>query len=307
MKRRRGSSASEPRARRGPSPLAGFVRLMLSTPVLTLLLWLVAVGSVAFGLQRLEPQARSLAGDDLRVKWINLPVWLTHPNQAEFLAQRAVDTGLRPSDNVFDKTLCQRVAENLRQSPWIEDVRHVAARFDGVVEVEAAFRTPLAMVERGGRAFLVDSRGVRLPLEMPADQVNRQDWFVIHGVQGPVPRAPGQPWEGDDLAAGLRLVDYLLQAHVAGNLPGRGALRGVDVSNYRQRESRARGELVLLTTNPKVRVVWGLAPGEESGVERSTPSKLSALNELYQNGQLLTQQGEIDLCDPDRVVLRRIN
>lgn len=264
--------------------------------------WVTALGAAAFGLHRLEPLAeRVVAQRRPQIVWENLPGWLATPTQADFLAQREGDAGLSPTDLITDATLARRIGESLRRSPWLSDVRSVRIGPDGAVRIDAEFRVPLALVERDGMTYLVDQAGVLLRADRPAADVDHSAWFVIHGVRAARPPAPGEPWPGDDLRAGLKLADYLLRADAAGRLPCRPVIRAIDVSNVGRRLSRTAGELRLRTSAPESVVHWGLPPGEEYQIEAPTSRKLAWLNQLHETG-LLRSGREIDLRDPDRVL-----
>lgn len=267
-------------------------------------LWVAGVAAAGFGVAALEPMARRISNAPLRLHWVNLPMWLSDPAQAGFLRQRERDAGLVASDSLHDHGLCRRVAERLAASPWIARVNGVVVVSDGQVRVDATFRMPVAMVQSGGLAFLIDAGGVRLPLQMPAGQVDRRDWLVITGVQSSVPRE-GEAWAGTDVAAGLKLVNYLLREQLAGRVAFRPILRDIDVSNVGLRRDRLGGEIQLTTTNPVGRIHWGLTPDEEWEMERPAASKLSVLNELFAAQKLQSTQQEIDIRDKNRVLGRQ--
>jgi hypothetical protein len=267
------------------------------------LLFAAAVGAAGVGVVALEPRAKALSSGPVRLEWVNLPMWLSDPAQAAFLRQRERDAALNEQDTIHDPSLCRTVGERLAASPWIASVKRVQAVADGRLRVEAAFRTPVAMVSFAGMAYLVDRDGVRLPLQAPADQVDRRDWLVIAGVRAGVPQV-GQPWPGDDLAAGLKLVTFLLNEQVAGRMSFRPLLRGVDVSNVGLRRDRSAGELQLVLSNPRAQVHWGLPPMEEYGTERPAASKIQVLNELFASQTLQSAQREIDIRDRTRVLTR---
>lgn len=272
------------------------------TPVklLTAILLLTGLGGAAFGLHILEPVARRVAGPQPRLEWEALPAWLAHPNQVAFLAQRKEEAGLGPDASVYAPRLVRSIGERLAASPWIAEVRRVAARSDGVIRVHAVFRTPLAMVEHRGSAYLVDHAGVRLPLEMSAQQVNRRSWLVIQGVAAPPPVA-GQPWVGEDLAAGLKLARFLAHAEALGRLAFRDAIYAIDVSNHKWRVDGRAGQLRLNTNNKCDVIHWGVPPGEEFEIEPPAEWKLAALSELYRSGRLLTGR-QVDIRDRERVL-----
>jgi hypothetical protein len=267
------------------------------------LLLIGGIAAAGFFVASLESKAKEVSQREVKLQWVNLPMWLSDPAQAPFLKQRELEAGLSEADSIHDPELCRRVGERLAASPWIAAIRSVQAVSNGELRVEAAFRMPLALIENKGMAYLVDTAGVRLPLQMPADQVNRRDWLVITGATGRVPQV-GLPWPGDDVAEGLKLVEYLLREQIAGRLSFRPILRGVDVANVGLRRDRQAGELKIVTSNAQATVHWGLPPDEEFSMERPASSKISVLNELFVSQTLQSSRQEIDIRDKNRVLGR---
>ena len=99
--------------------------------------------------------------------------------------------------------------------------------------------------------------------------------------------AEGEPWSGDDLAAGLRLIEFLKEATARGEVPFRSSLRTVDVANYKLRADKLDGELRIRTVYPRCYINWGLPPGEEYNIEASASRKVEMLRALYkERGEL---------------------
>ncbi len=272
--------------------------------------WLTALGLLVVGVRHLEQQVRAATADvDCRLSWAHLPAWLRNPEHTWILTGDATypgieaDADLRPDDSIHDPHLCERVGRGLRANPWIRDVQRVTKFLDGTIEVAADFREPCAFVAARGRAYLVDTEGVRLPLEKWADYRLETDPLLIKGVRAPLPRA-GELWAGDDpnaaapeLVAGLKLVRFLQQAQAAGRLPFRTSLRAVDVAGASGVATPAESTLLRIeTVYPGCHVDWGLPPGDEYQVDSATAErKLQLLNTAYaEHGRL-----------PDKIIVVR--
>ena len=257
--------------------------------------WAGTIVAAAWGMNYLEQYVQAARPNvPCRLEWIDLPNWLSAPDNAWVLYQIGQAIDARPDDDVYDPELCRRVGQSLAGSPWVERVERVTKQPDGTVRVQAAFREPLAFVESRGRAYLVDGTGVRLPLEYSPDFLGPSDLFVVVGVSGPIPDI-GQAWSGKDpqqpavdLAAGLKLVRFLHDAAVQGRLPFRAWLRKIDVANFDGRDNKFDGRLRIRTIHPNCYIDWGLPPGEEATVDTASASrKLDLLNALYaEQGQL---------------------
>lgn len=262
--------------------------------------WTATLIALGFGLYRLEKYTSGVQSRKAcTIEWRNLPPWLEHPNQADFLAQREAEAGLTRGDHPGDGSLAERVGVNLSGSPWIAEVQRVQVRSDGRIIVEARWREPLAVVERDGKALLIDVHGCVLRDDQPLNQVDRRDWHVIRGIEARA-TAPGGVLAGDDLRAGIELVQYLMRAEAAGALNWRGLIRAIDVSNHKLRRDRRAGEARILTTNVDAPIDWGLPPGREHGIEPAAQDKLTWLNLRHAEGALLSARAALDPRDPRR-------
>lgn len=264
------------------------------------LAWVGTFAGAAFGLHQLESYQRTLAArQPTQLRWTALPAWLEDPRQEHLLAEIEAQAGLRTDDDLFEPTLCERVARNLERSPWVGDVHRVWKQPGGTVRVEASFRKPLTMAAKDGMAYLVDNNGVRLPLQQRAAHIKPGKWIMVRGVGGRVPPV-GEQWQGEHLAAGLKLASFLDRAEVAGRLSFRTSLLAVDVGHF---DSRTGGGLRVITINPRSYIHWGLPPGEECGIEASAEEKLEALNGLYAKTGCLPDRGPIDVRPQDRILI----
>ncbi len=205
--------------------------------------------------------------------------------------------------NPLDHDVLQEIAANytgtdaqgvnhwtLRDNAWIKritEVRRVisADRKTETIEIHAEYRQPAGWVVYGDKFYLVDSEFVRLPGEYSLeDRKATSGLMAISGVDLPgasqkVPE-PSEAWATEDLAAGMKLVDFLK------GQPFISQVASVDMANYRGRKDKGQPWILLDTIWPaadgKARVVqWGRPLGEESFYEVKASAKLKALNEIY--------------------------
>jgi hypothetical protein len=264
------------------------------------LTWVGTFVGAAFGLHQLDSHQRALAArEPTQLRWTALPPWLEDPRQQGLLSEIEAQAGLRADNDLFEPALCERLARNLKRSPWVEDVHRVWKQPGGTVRVHASFRKPLTMAAKDGMAYLVDKSGVRLPLQQRAAHIKPGKWIIVRGVGGRVPPV-GEQWQGEDLAAGLRLANFLDRAEVGGRLSFRTSLLAVDVGHF---DSRTGGGLRVITINPRSYIHWGLPPGDEYDIEASAERKLEALNGLYAKTGCLPDRGPIDVRPQDRILI----
>lgn len=276
-----------------PPPVgrAGLRRLVM------LALWLASFAGLAYGLHRLEPYARGAYGSTpWRLQWVKVPDSVPDWVLAEVERDQLTDAlRRRPA---HDPELCRDLAAALGRSPWIAAVRRVAVQADGLVNVRADVRTYLTYVVSDKMGYLVDRAGVRLPREEPRSRLDQYGMILLEGVKaGPPP--PGQPWPGEDVAAGLKLVAYLEERCPRGGL--RESLKAVDVANYNGRLNRREGWLRLRTLHPGRLIHWGKPPGEEYDIEARADRKLEHLTALYARHGQIPDYNFVDVRDPKEI------
>ncbi len=327
--RRSGAGRTTSSGRAAARPTGAWLGLPRLTPaaqrgLLYLLTWIVVIGAACFGLARLRPYAELLTYPaQFRLKWANLPAWLIDADGQPSAELSTIEwsAGITPDCELLAGGKLDEIAGALLSSPWIESVRRLSAQRDGVILVDAQIRTPAALVvppgtggQRPREAYLVDQRGVRLPMKAPLEALDalsrdpKRAWFSITGVKAPPP-PEGQAWLGEDLGAGLRLVLFLNQARTRGLLPFRAALRAVDVANFDGRAERYDGKLRIRTIHPRAYIDWGLPPGEEYNIEADPELKLRMLRAYHDQFGYLPDNGVIVLRWPDptgRVTIRPV-
>jgi hypothetical protein len=187
----------------------------------------------------------------------------------------------------FDRQSLGRAAEVLAASPWVQRVHRVSRRPGGVIEVSATYRQGTALVRTRSGAHLIDAAGVRLPFSYTASEAKATGLAMILGVQQPMPAA-GKAWEGEDLAAGLKLAACIVGQSWFGQVAG------IDVSNHGGRISDRRAHLRIVTAingegeplNP-AGIDWGRPPGEERFFEPTAAWKLRRIaTEFAKHGRL---------------------
>ena len=203
----------------------------------------------------------------VRVIFSRRPAWM--PTELE---RRIAEALVPPAERLDAARLARDVHAAALRNPWIARLDHVLRRRGKdpavpVVEVSCRFRKPLARVWLGTEPAYVDREGVRLPGE------DVPKWMVLSGAGAPAfarngSAAPGSPyfiahsdvppayrplevhyvnilgvrtdpptvggrWDGDDLAAGLRLIELLAGRSYANQISA------VDVRNHGGRISRS--------------------------------------------------------------------
>lgn len=199
--------------------------------------------------------------------------------------------------STFDHQVLIETAKKLQANPWVEKVRLVRRGYDktagDTLEIDAVYRTPVALVKWGDYYSLIDNQGVKLPEQYPKTVVERIvrgrdgriNIRVIEGVFEPPPD-PGKTWRGDDVQAGLQMVKLLFDKPFAQDI------YKVNVQNFARRKSAKEAQLTL-KTRYGTEIRWGRPPSAaDFFIEVSTDQKLDSLQQIYQ------QYGRVDAKQP---------
>ncbi len=191
---------------------------------------------------------------------------------------------------LLDVHLAAEVAGRLRENVWVKRVVRVEKQFGGVLEIECEFRRPLAAISVGGNPTWIDADLVRLPARPQAER----PLLWLDGIRGPAPGV-GERWEGDDVAAAIRLVSLLVDE------PYVDQLTALLFDNYGGRINR-REPHVVLATDRDTRILWGAAPGEEIE-EQSATQKIAQLRWIYREFERVdTHRASVNISKgPDRI------
>jgi hypothetical protein len=214
------------------------------------------------------------------------PPWMN-----DFLVEQIAAIA-RPAEahSPFDRQLLADTADMLSRNPWVRKVHSIRRAFTykpgDTLEIDCEYRAPAALVKSGQFYWLVDEMGVRL-----SDRFTEQDVpsiqfgpdgktriRVIEGVRQPVPRLSGDQWAGADLAAGLKMVNYLFDR------PYTEQLLRVNVANFGGKVD-ARGPQIVLETKFHTVIWWGRPPSDndvDAFIEVSTARKLNYLRLAFE-------------------------
>lgn len=287
-------------------------------------------GGAVYGMKVMERQA--LAGQlgpvptSFKVVLAQAPAYIP----ASLLQQIALS--ITPADsNPSDQQLAQKVYQLASACPWISKVGQALCRPATdpriiVVEVQAEFRTPYAKVQcmksrNAEQVEYVDKDGIVLPsdqaaryfvqapatADLPARDVffvRRADipagwkfyaihYITIEGVMAPPPPA-GQKWDGDDLAAGLKLVTLVSTRKYANQI------KTVDVRNYAGRGRHGDSNLCMraqIGNGPETIIRFGRFPAATGDWEVPTQRKMYNLDTYVsdQKGYLAGTAQYVDL------------
>jgi hypothetical protein len=186
------------------------------------------------------------------------------------------------------------VAHNLAALAWLDDI-DVRVTHNSVC-VKARWRKPIALIEKNGAKSYVDADLVVLDyMPMPHLPI-----VQIKGVAMAKAPVPGETFDQEDLAAGIKLLILLdrMDAEVTPQNPLLAHIASIDVSNFNGRRSRAPH--IVLFAKEDTQIIWGAEIGEWAKyLEDKDDQKLAKLYTYYRDyGSLGAGVKYIKLCDP---------
>ena len=255
-----------------------------------LLLIVLAVG-LTFGVDRLRTHAdghlrlvsatESEASPEggVRFRWPPLSgnpgaTWLAQEDQEELLR---VATRALGSDSPLSVEPLRRTSRELEATGWFHGPPSVKRASGGVLEIDADWRIPSAVVRWDARDHVVSHGAYPMP---PVYRVGTAPHPFIQGVfggpSGTGPARYADPWPGPGVRVGLDLIAALR----ANDLAGRFA--GIDVSGY------LSGGPIEIVSPDGNRIVWG------SPVDEWTPGEPNVAKKMERLVQLVKQTGLLD-------------
>jgi hypothetical protein len=257
-----------------------------------MLIWVLLIAGVIVGVRLSLPtltQRATAAAENapLTVRFPGAPTWYggTLKKYLTDLVTACVQSdglnrdGLIEARNILIGTGC------------FSEVRQVRRTQTSVVEVDAVFLEPYALIQDAQGTRLVDPTGALLPsFYQPGEGLH---FIAITGVLFPRPETVGATWEGSDVIAAIELVGLLDQRH------WRKQIARIDMTGF------DRGRPIVLITNTGTRIVWGAPTGKERALEALSERKLAYLEHQFNRTGRVDggEVGTLDVTSPN-VMLR---
>jgi len=223
------------------------------------------------------------------IRFLNTPAWvgeslLEHVGR---IASRQCSDSTAPTQGDL-----AAMHDALERSGWFDQVRRVRWISGDAIEVDAAFLTPVTTVRDAYGDVVVDGAGRPLPDGTCMDQTGASIVLI-----NPRHNRPGRAlaaWRGDDVAAGLRLHELLVDHDWTHQV------QKIDLAEFDR-----TGTLTLVTDLPS-HIRWGAPPGEETPLETLADRKIHRLEASFRSHGRIDQHhtGEVDLTIASHLVHR---
>jgi len=260
------------------------------------------------------------------------PMWMSYAIRLEL--KEAVVTQM--AANPLNEQGMSRMLKTLSLNPWVERIerierhggmiRHLGRRhLRRIIVLHATYRKPMAVVQesrRSNRYHWVDQYGVRLPVVCKGmKEVELCGLPLIVNVYS-APSLEGEVWPGEDLKAGLALVNLLSKT------PYLSQTEAIDVG---ARDKDGRIHLFLITDKPilvkwkrgqgsdsqtrhmmrqalrsngRSGIIWGLAPGAEEAIDPLAKVKVNRLHSVQRQKGTIDARGRVvDISGATALVL----
>ena len=192
--------------------------------------------------------------------------------------------------SLLDADAARKVAAALSANPMVKEVQSVERAFPDRIRATVELREPAALVLRGGRYYLVDAEGTRLPGDFAGPSDVDMDLLMIVYVHTSPPPA-GKAWNDPAVVEAARLAGFLKGYE---DLVQRARISAIDSSNIGGRRSQRESEIVLITSD-HTRVFWGRPVYSRNVTELAADDKIANLKRVIDESGGLSDKEYVDL------------
>lgn len=227
----------------------------------------------------------------------DVPDWVSEEIKNRIYAAATAEAN---SDNsTAEDKIAVTAQQNIAQMvPWLADAR-VQTTHKSVL-ITGRWRKPMLLVTADKNKFYIDSELVVLDyitINLPV--------ISIAGLElSKIPPTPGHVFKGDDLSAGMAVLNRLsrMDSAVSADKPLLHHIDRIDVSNFDGRKNK-REPHISLYTKDGTQIIWGSELGTwQRHLESPDDDKLAKLYTYYQQYGTLSGVKYINLRDPQQKI-----
>jgi len=223
---------------------------------------------------------------------VSKPDWVRGPIELQLKTLPAPAASV----SLLDSDATRRVASNIAANPWVKEVKSVVRDFPNRVRAQVRLRDPAAFVLYGGKFYLVDTDGVRLPGEYAKMSESGLDLLMIVYVRT-LPPAPGKIWDDPAVTEGAKVAAVLKQHQ---DVLKAARIDAIDTSNITGRRTPKESEITLLTAD-HTQIYWGRTGGRAGATELTPDKKIENLIAVLRREGTLADKEYVDLRFPNPV------
>ena len=252
----------------------------------------VCIAGVIFGFIKLDKHVESTSPVSEKYGFIELidkPEWFN----SELV--RKVELAVGGEEFALDKTSARMVAKNLKDLPWLYEVKTQTTNKS--VQIRAQYRKPLALVKTSRKMYYISDDLVVL------DHVPIAKLAIVEIKGASAPPPVGTVWDTDGIVSAVELLKVLAKMDEI-STPGSPLLKviaSIETSNIGGRKSSRKPHIVMYA-NDGTEVFWGAAVGESSRyIEASDKEKLAMLYGFFkEHGSIQGRVKYIELRNPQK-------
>jgi hypothetical protein len=236
------------------------------------------------------PRTIELVGD--------VPNWVSEEIKNRIYAAATAEANNSSSND--DEKIAASAQRNIAHLvPWLADAK-VQTTHKSIL-ITGRWRKPMLLVNADKNKFYIDTDMVVL------DYIPIANLQVINisGLElSKIPPVPGQTWQGEDLAAGIAILNRLSRMDIAvsADKPLLRHIDRIDVANFEGRKNK-RDPHISLYTKDGTQIIWGAELGTwQRHLESPDDDKLAKLYTYYQQYGTLSGVKYINLRDPQQKI-----
>ncbi len=247
------------------------------------LAWLFATGSLIVLTAMSVPKLRAahLSPAEIAVEFNSPPEWLDDSLLHELQNTVRVHLANAPvgRDGLID------ASQALLESGWFSDIHQVKWTNNQSASIDAAFLIPYAKIEDQSGSRFIDPFGRLLPGRLGLIVKENYHFITLQDQKFDQPSRPGMQWDGEDVAAGLILLQLFYDNQWCKQI------QSINLSKWDEQQY-----LMFKTTTPS-QFLWGSSPNEERGLEAIASQKLERLDRAFATHGKIDQgiSGNFDL------------
>jgi hypothetical protein len=226
-----------------------------------------------------------------------VPNWVSEEIKNRIYAAATAEANNSSND---DEKIAASAQSNIAKLvPWLADAK-VQTTHKSIL-ITGHWRKPLLLVTAEKNKFFIDAELVVLDYT----PVGNLQVINITGLElSRIPPTPGQKWQGDDLAAGMAVLNRLSRMDIAvsSDKPLLRQIDRIDVANFEGRKNK-REPHISLYTKEGTQIIWGAELGTwQRHLESPDDDKLAKLYTYYQQYGTLSGVKYINLRDPQQKI-----